>query len=82
MLLYDKKLFLTKELRSQHHCLGREKEKEKGKRIWMQDKWCMIYREKDMMSHIIMFKYMNVYGIFEKTEKINVTFKWYEYVFI
>jgi hypothetical protein len=48
----------------------------------MQDKWCMIYIEKDMMSHIVMFKYMNVYGIFEKTEKINVTFKWHVYVFI
>jgi hypothetical protein len=73
MLLYDKKLFFwTKELKKQHCCICREKEKEKekGKRIWMENKWCMIYIEKDMMSHIIMCIYMNIYGTLEKT-KIN-----------
>lgn len=39
----------------------------------MKDRCFMMNREKDMMSYIILYMYVNVYRTLEDTEKINVT---------
>lgn len=39
----------------------------------MEDRWHMMNREKDIISHIIPYMNMNVYGMLQKTENLNIT---------